>query len=293
MKSGVVALIGRPNVGKSTLLNCLLGRKIAIMSDRPQTTRSVVRGIVHRPQGQAVLMDTPGLHKPKTLLGERLNQLVRRTLNEVDLLCFLVDGAAGVGDGDRFLARELAPLASRTICVVNKLDLSGKAGILPALAAVANLAPWAEVIPVSARSGEQVDVLVKLLFDRLPEGPALYPDDLVSDEPEQHLIAEIIREKAISQVREELPHSIAVVVEEVVADADREDILIIRADLYVERDSQRPIVLGRGGERLREIGTQARKELETLLGTRIYLDLRVKLAKEWQRDPRKLARFGF
>ena len=293
MKAGLVGLVGRPNVGKSTLLNALLGRKLAIMSDKPQTTRSVVRGVLHRPEGQAVLVDTPGLHKPRTLLGQRLNDLVRGTLGEVDLVCLLVDAVAGVGAGDRFLATEVGEVATPTICVVNKLDAAPRARMAAALQAAAALGDWAEVVPVSARTGEQLDLLVELVFAQLPEGRPLYPEGHVTDEPEQHLVAELIREKALAMVRDELPHSVAVLVDEMGADPDREDLLVIRATLFVERASQKPIVLGRRGAGLREIGTRARAELEALLGTHVYLDLHVKVAKEWQRDPRQLARLGF
>jgi GTPase len=293
VKAGLVALVGRPNVGKSTLLNALLGRKLAIMSDKPQTTRSVVRGVLHRPQGQAVLVDTPGLHKPRTLLGQRLNDLVRGTLGEVDVVCLLVDAVAGVGAGDRFLAAEVGKVATPTICVVNKLDAAPRARMAAALQAAAALGDWAEVVPVSARTGDQLDLLVELVFAQLPEGRPLYPEGHVTDEPEQHLVAELIREKALAMVRDELPHSVAVLVDEMGPDPEREDLLVIRATLFVERASQKPIVLGRRGAVLREIGTRARAELEALLGAHVYLDLHVKVAKEWQRDPRQLARLGF
>jgi GTPase len=288
-----VALVGRPNVGKSTLLNALLGRKLAIVSDKPQTTRSAVRGVLHRPEGQAVLVDTPGLHKPRTLLGRRLNDLVRGTLAEVDLVLMLVDAAAGVGAGDRFLAAEVARVATPRLCVVNKLDATSRPKLAAALQAAAGLGEFAEVVPVSARTGEQLDLLVELVLRHLPEGRPLYPEGHVSDEPEQHLVAELIREKALAMVRDELPHSVAVLVEELGPDPEREDLLVIRAFLFVERASQKPIVLGRGGSVLREIGTRARAELEALFGTKVYLDLRVKVAKEWQRDPRQLSRLGF
>jgi GTP-binding protein Era len=311
VKSGLVALVGRPNVGKSTLLNALLGQKVAIMSDRPQTTRSVIRGVLRRPQGEAVLVDTPGLHKPRTLLGQRLNDLVRGTLTEVDLVCFMVDATAGVGRGDRFLATELAKVDTPRLALVNKMDSASRPRIAQALQAVTDLGDWAEVVPLSALTGEQLDVLVELLFRYLPEGEPLLPGGQVTDEPEHHFIAEVIREKAIALVREELPHSIAVVVEEVGPPErvpipagraptpagphppERRGLLVVRATLFVERSSQKPIVLGRGGSQLREIGTSARAELEALLGTRIFLDLHVKVAKEWQRDPKQLSRLGY
>jgi GTPase len=293
VKSGLVALVGRPNVGKSTLLNALLGQKLAIVSDKPQTTRSAVRGVLHRPEGQIVLVDTPGLHKPRTLLGQRLNDLVRGTLSEVDLVLQLVDAAAGVGAGDRFLAAELAKVPTPKLGVVNKMDAASRAKMAAALHATADLADFAEVVPVSARDGTQLDLLVELILGHLPEGRPLYPEGHTSDEPEQHLVAELIREKALAVVRDELPHSVAVLVEEMGPDPEREDLLVIRAFLFVERASQKPIVVGKGGSVLRDIGTRARAELEALFGTQVYLDLRVKVAKEWQRDPRQLSRLGF
>ena len=293
MKVGLVALVGRPNVGKSTLLNALLGQKLAIVSDKPQTTRSAVRGVLHRPEGQIALVDTPGLHKPRTLLGQRLNDLVRGTLAEVDLVLQLVDAAAGVGAGDRFLAAELAKVDTPKLCVVNKMDAASRAKMVAALQAAAALGDFAEIVPVSARDGTQLDLLVGLILRHLPEGRPLYPEGHTSDEPEQHLVAELIREKALAVVRDELPHSVAVLVEEMGPDPEREDLLVIRANLFVERASQKPIVLGKRGSVLRDIGTRARAELEALFGTQVYLDLRVKVAKEWQRDPRQLSRLGF
>ena len=306
MKSGLVALVGRPNVGKSTLLNALLGQKVAIMSSKPQTTRSVIRGVLRRPEGEAVLVDTPGLHKPRTLLGQRLNDLVRGTLAEVDLVCFMVDAAAGIGRGDRFLATELASVGTPKLAVVNKMDSAPRERMVPSLQAVTELGDWEEVVPISALTGEQLDVLTELIFRHLPEGPPLFPEGQVTDEPERHFVAEVIREKALSLVREELPHSIAVVVEEMGPPDEvpigpgepqeppqRRDLLVIRADLFVERSSQKPIILGRGGSVLRDIGTRARTELEQVLGTRVYLDLHVKVAKEWQRDPKQLSRLGY
>jgi GTP-binding protein Era len=341
VKSGLVALVGRPNVGKSTLLNGLLGQKVAIMSAKPQTTRSVIRGVLRRPEGEAVLVDTPGLHKPRTLLGQRLNDLVRGTLSEVDLICFIVDAEAGVGPGDRFLAGELSRISTPKLALVNKMDAATRGRMVGSLQAVSELGEFEEVLPISALTGEQLDVLAELIYRYLPEGEPLFPEDQVSDEPERHFVAEVIREKAISVLREELPHSVAVVVEEMgppeevptghqpvpereepptrrrrpkrkgqageeaaAASADslvpdeprapeRSDLLVIRANLFVERSSQKPIVLGRGGAVLRDIGTRARTELEQVLGTHVFLDLHVKVAKEWQRDPKQLARLGY
>src|SRR4029453_17173082 len=254
VKSGFVALVGRPNVGKSTLLNRLLGQKVAIMSDRPQTTRSVIRGVLHRPEGRAVFRAPRDLHKPRTLLGRRLNDLVRGTLGEVDVVCFLVDAAAGVGAGDQFLAEEVARVRTPVIAVVNKTDTAGRGQVVQALDATGRVGDWgggrAEVVRVSPRSGEQVALLADLIMERLPEGPPLYPQGHVSDEPEERVVAEVIREKALALVRDALPHSIAVVVGETEGgggDEPGEGLLTIRGVLYVERASQKPIVIGPGG----------------------------------------------
>lgn len=292
-RSGFACFVGRPNVGKSTLTNALVGSKVAITSDRPQTTRHVVRGIVHRPDAQLVVVDTPGLHRPRTLLGERLNDLVRTTLAEVDVVGFCVPADQRVGPGDRYLAAELAELRrTPVIAVVTKSDLVGPPALAAQLLALSGLAEWAEVIPVSARTGAQVALLADLLVARLPAGPPLYPAGELSDEPERVLVAELVREAALAGVRDELPHSVAVVVEELAPRSGR-DLVDVTAVLYVERASQRPIVLGPRGSRLREIGTTARTQIEALLGSQVYLDLRVKVAKDWQRDPRQLRRLGF
>jgi GTP-binding protein Era len=293
-RSGFACVVGRPNAGKSTLLNALVGRKVAITSDRPQTTRHAVRGIVHRPDAQLVVVDTPGLHKPRTLLGQRLNDLVRSTLAEVDVVVFCVPANEKVGPGDRFLATELAKLKRTPVfAVVTKTDLADRATIARQLLAVSTLGEWAQIVPVSAVADDQVDLLADLLVEQLPEGPALYPEGELTDEPEQVMIAELIREAALEGVREELPHSLAVVVEEMTPREGRDDLLDVHAILYVERPSQKAIVIGAGGSRLRDVGTRARKHAEALLGTRIFLDLRVKVAKDWQRDPAQLRRLGF
>ena len=295
-RSGFACFVGRPNAGKSTLTNAILGTKVAITSSRPQTTRHAVRGVVHRPDAQLVLVDTPGLHKPRTLLGERLNALVRETYAGVDVICFCVTADDKIGPGDRFIAAELAPLKTPVVAVVTKTDLVGKDRVGEQLLAVSALADWADVVPTSAVDGFQVGLLADLLVARMPEGPALYPDGELTDEPEQVLAAEMIREAALEGVRDELPHSIAVTIEEMLPRADRpadRPLLDVYATLHVERDSQKAIVLGKGGTRLRDVGTTARRQIEVLLGTPIYLDLRVSVAKDWQKDPKQLRRLGF
>ena len=301
-RSGFACFVGRPNVGKSTLTNAIVGTKVVITSERPQTTRHVVRGIVNRPDAQLVLVDTPGLHRPRTLLGERLNDLVRTTWAEVDVVgvCFPADQR--VGPGDRFLVKELAKVRrTPKIAVATKCDLAGPDRMVEHLASIAALedelgVEWDEVVPVSATRGDQVGLLTDLLVQRLPPGPPLYPEGEVSDEPEEQLVAELIREAALEGVRDELPHSIAVVVEEMSLREGRSEdrpLLDVYANLFVERESQKSIVIGTGGSRLRDVGSRARRQIEALLGTPVYLDLRVKLAKDWQRDPKQLRRLGF
>jgi GTPase len=297
-RSGFACFVGRPNAGKSTLTNALVGTKVVITSDRPQTTRHVVRGIVNRSDAQLVLVDTPGLHRPRTLLGERLNDLVRTTWSEVDVIgaCFPSDQR--VGPGDRFLASELAKVRrTPKIAIATKSDLARPERMVEHLAQIQAVGSelgvaWDEIIPVSATNGTQTGLLAEQLVERLPEGPALYPEGDVSDEPEHQLVAELIREAALEGVRDELPHSIAVVVEEMSLREDR-PLLDVYANLFVERESQKSIVIGRKGARLKEVGTRARRQIEALLGTPVYLDLRVKLAKDWQRDPKQLRRLGF
>jgi GTP-binding protein Era len=292
--SGFACLVGRPNVGKSTLTNALVGAKVAITSDRPQTTRRVIRGIVHRPDAQLVLVDTPGLHRPRTLLGERLDSLVRSTLTEVDVIGFCVPAPDKVGPGDRYLARELASVKKTpVVAIVTKTDESSPERVAEQLVAVSKLGDWAEVVPVSAVAGFQLDELTDVLVRYLPEGVPLYPDGELTDEPEQIMVAELIREAALEGVRDELPHSIAVVVEEMGPREGQEDLTDVFAELYIERPSQKAIILGSKGARLKEVGTNARKQIEALLGTRVYLDLHVKVAKDWQRNPKQLRRLGF
>ncbi|WP_395106990.1 GTPase Era [Actinomadura sp. SCN-SB] len=293
-RSGFACFIGRPNVGKSTLMNALVGTKVAITSSRPQTTRRAIRGIVHRPDAQLVVVDTPGLHKPRTLLGERLDSLVRSTLTEVDVIGFCVPADQPIGPGDRFIARELANVKKTPVlAIVTKTDLVPPERVAEQLAAVSELGDFADIVPCSARSGFQVELVGDLLIRHLPEGPPLYPEGDLTDEPEQILVAELIREAALEGVRDELPHSIAVVVDEMPPREGRDDLIDVYAHLFVERPSQKGIIIGTKGARLRDVGTRARTQIEALLGTKVFLDLRVSVAKDWQRDPKQLRRLGF
>ena len=301
-RSGFVSFTGRPNAGKSTLTNALVGQKVVITSDKPQTTRTVVRGIVHRPDAQLILVDTPGLHRPRTLLGERLNDLVLTTWGEVDVVAVCLPCDEKVGPGDRFLVTELAKAKrSVKVAVATKTDLASPDRIAEHLLEIAALGAevgieWAEIVPVSSVAGDQVDLLADLLVGLLPEGPQLYPDGDLTDAPEEILVAELIREAALDGVRDELPHSIAVVVEEMGLREGRPEgkpLLDVHANLFVERDSQKGIVIGHRGARLKSVGARARRQIEALLGTPVYLDLRVKIAKDWQRDPKQLRRLGF
>ena len=300
-RSGFVCLVGRPNTGKSTLTNALVGSKVAITSSRPQTTRHTIRGIVHREDFQIVLVDTPGLHRPRTLLGKRLNDLVRDTYSEVDVigLCFPADEV--IGPGDRWIYEQIRAVAPRTtlVVVVTKMDKVTKDRLAAQLMSVNDLVGEhaSAIIPVSATTGEQVNALIDVLVDQLSPGPAFYPDGELTDEPEEVLMAELIREAALEGVRDELPHSLAVVIDEVSSREGRSEeqgpLIDVHALVYVERDSQKGIVIGKGGARLKEVGTNARHQIEKLLGTKVYLDLRVKVAKNWQQDPKLLGRLGF
>ena len=299
-RSGFICFVGRPNTGKSTLTNALVGEKIAITSNRPQTTRHTIRGIVNRDDAQLVLVDTPGLHRPRTLLGQRLNDLVRDTYSEVDVIGVCIPADEPIGPGDRWIVKQVREMAPRTtvLGVVTKIDRVTPDKVGEQLIALAELlGPGSEVVPVSAKSGKQLDVLSDLLVSLVEPGPAFYPDGELTDEPEQVLMAEFIREAALEGVRDELPHSLAVVIEEVIDREDRRDdqppMVDVHAILYVERDSQKGIIIGKKGARLKEVGTVARTQIEKLLGTKVYLDLHVKVAKDWQRDPKQLRRMGF
>ncbi|MCF8570934.1 GTPase Era [Gordonia sp. HY002] len=294
-RSGFVCFVGRPNTGKSTLTNALVGDKVAITSNRPQTTRHAIRGIVNRPDAQLILVDTPGLHRPRTLLGQRLNDLVRDTYSEVDVVCVCIPADEAIGPGDRLIVEQVKSVAPKTrkVGIVTKIDRVGPEKVAKQLMALSALmGPDAEVVPCSAKSGRQLDTLSDVLVSLCEEGPAFYPDGELTDEPEQVLMAEFIREAALEGVRDELPHSLAVVIEEVVPRDDSE-IIDVYAHLFVERDSQKGIVIGHKGARLKQVGTVARGQIERLLGTKVYLDLHVKVAKDWQRDPKQLGRLGF
>jgi GTP-binding protein Era len=297
-RAGFICLVGRPNSGKSTLTNALVGEKVAITSTKPQTTRHTIRAIIDRGDSQLVLVDTPGIHRPRTLLGQRLNESVRDAYSSVDVIAMCLPADEKCGPGDTFIAKQIADAgAVKRVAIITKSDLGVKALMPERLLAAMKLATdngfvWDEIIPVSAKSGNQTELLVSLLLKLVPEGSALYPSGQVTDEPEDVMIAELIREAALEGVRDELPHSIAVVVEEISRKPDSR-LINIQAFLYVERPSQKSIVIGTAGARLKEIGTAARREIERYLGAPVYLDLRVKVAKEWQRDPKALDRLGF
>ena len=293
-RSGFVTFVGRPNVGKSTLTNALVGEKVAITSDKPQTTRRAIRGILNRPGGQLVIVDTPGLHKPRTLLGQRLNDLVEQVLGDVDVIGFCVPATEKVGPGDRRIAESLSGYGrAKKVAIVTKTDAATRDEITERLIEVDQLREdWAAVIPLSAFTRDQLEVLSDELLALMPEGPALYPEGVVTDESTEDRIAEIIREAALDGVRDELPHSIAVVVQEVQPREDS-DLTDIYADIVVERDSQKGIIIGHKGSRLRDVGARARAQVEPLVGTKVFLKLHVRIAKEWQRDPKQLGRLGF
>ena len=301
-RAGFACIVGRPNAGKSTLTNAMVGTKVAITSGRPQTTRHNVRGVIHKDKAQIVLVDTPGLHRPRTLLGKRLNDLVRETLTDVDVVVFCIPANEKIGPGDRFITRDLAELRTPVVAVVTKADTVTREALAAQLLAVNELGEWADIVPVSAQRNEQIDVLEEVLLGHMPLSPPLYPTGEITDEPQQVMIAELVREAALEGVRDELPHSLAVVVDEIADPDDECEVgrikgaggrLQVRVSLVVERDSQKAIIIGRGGRRLKEVGVTARKGIEKLLGRKVYLDLHVRTAKDWQSDPKALARLGF
>jgi len=289
-RAGFAAVVGRPNVGKSTLVNALVGGKVAITSGRPQTTRRALHGVLNAAGSQVVLVDTPGYHKPRSLLGERLNDIVRAAWGDVEVALLVVDGHAGVGRGDERVATDLATAGVPAFCVVNKVDLMSKEGVPEALRRAAELGAFDEIVPTSGRTGYNLEVLKELLVGRMPEGPMYYPPGMRTDLPPPHFVAEVVREKFLERTRDEIPHSIAVVPEEVTERAD--GLLEARIDVFVERESQKGMVIGKGGSLLKEAGSAAREEIEVLFGRRVFLDLRVKVEPDWQRRASALTRLG-
>lgn len=291
-KSGFVGIVGRPNVGKSTLLNNLVHRKVAIISEKPQTTRNKIRCVLTRDDAQIIFVDTPGFHKPKNALGERLNRMVRETFSEVDVIVFILDGTQTIGRGDIFIAGELEGLETPVIAVLNKIDRLSADQTEAQLTVARNLGKFEDVIPLSARTGENVHALIERIVELLPEGPKYYPEDVITDQPVSFIVAEIIREKVLLLTREEVPHSVAVVVEEMEKRQDK-DLVDIDAVIYVERDSQKGIIIGKGGRMLKDIGTRARQEIEPLLGEKVYLHLQVRVEKDWAKRPELVKRLGY
>jgi GTP-binding protein Era len=292
-RAGFVTFVGRPNVGKSTLTNALVGEKVAITSSKPQTTRRAIRGIVHRASGQLIVVDTPGMHRPRTLLGERLNAVVQDTLGDVDVIGFCVPANEPIGPGDKFINEQLESFPrTRKVAIVTKTDAAGGTRVAEQLLAVSQLREWDLIIPLSAVTGDQVDLLAEQLIALMPESPALYDDDAVTDESTDDRVAELIREAALEGVSDELPHSLAVTVDEM-TERTPGGVLDIFANVWVERDSQKGIIIGHRGSRLTEVGTRARLEIEQLMGRRVFLKLHVKVAKAWQRDPKQLGKLGF
>lgn len=292
-RAGFVTFVGRPNVGKSTLTNALVGEKVAITSSKPQTTRRAIRGIVHRASGQLIVVDTPGMHRPRTLLGERLNAVVQDTLGDVDVIGFCVPANEPIGPGDKFINEQLDSFPrTRKVAIVTKTDTAGPAKVAEQLLAVSELREWDEIIPLSALTGDQIELLADQLIGLMPVSPPLYEEDAVTDETEDDRVAELIREAALEGVSDELPHSLAVTIDEMV-ERTPGGVIDIFANVWVERDSQKGIIIGHKGSRLTEVGKRARLEIEKLLGQRVYLKLHVKVAKEWQRDPKQLGRLGF
>ena len=292
-RAGFVSFVGRPNVGKSTLTNALVGEKVAITSSKPQTTRRAIRGIVHRPDGQLIIVDTPGMHRPRTLLGERLNTVVQDTLAEVDVIGFCVPAGDKIGPGDKYINDQLDRFPrAKKVAIVTKVDATSRPAVAQQLQAVSELREWDSIIPISSLTGIQLDVLMTELIKLLPESAPLYPEDAITDESIESRIAELIREAALEGVQDELPHSIAVTIDDMEEREDKE-MLEIYANLFVERDSQKGIIIGHRGERLQEVGATARKQIEALVGKQVFLSLRVKVAKEWQRDAKQLGRLGF
>lgn len=291
-KSGFISIIGRPNVGKSTFLNHVVGQKIAIMSDKPQTTRNKVQGVVTTDDAQMIYIDTPGIHKPKHRLGDFMVKVARNTLGEVDVILFMVNAEQKIGPGDRFIMEMLENTKTPVFLVINKIDLVHPDELLETIVSYQSEYDFAEVVPISALNGNNTDQLLETLKKYLPEGPKYYPDEQVTDHPERFIISEFIREKVLHLTREEIPHSVAVVIEKIEREEDR-DMVNIMATIVVDRDSQKGIVIGKRGALLKEVGTKARKDIEMLLGSKVFLELWVKVQKDWRNRPTRLKEFGF
>ncbi len=292
-RAGFVSFVGRPNVGKSTLTNALVGEKVAITSSKPQTTRRAIRGIAHFPNGQLILVDTPGMHRPRTLLGERLNSIVQTTLGDVDVVAFCMPADEKIGPGDRYINEQLDSFPrAKKVAIVTKIDATSRPQVAAQLLAVSELREWEAIIPVSATSRIQLDTLAAELIKLLPVSEALYPADTVTEEGLESRISELVREAVLEGVEDELPHSIAVTIDDII-ERDDKDLLEIYANLFVERDSQKGIIIGHQGSRLADVGARARAEIEPLVGKQVFLSIRVKVAKDWQRDPKQLGRLGF
>jgi len=292
-RAGFVSFVGRPNVGKSTLTNALVGEKVAITSSKPQTTRRAIRGIVHRADGQLVIVDTPGMHRPRTLLGERLNGIVQSTLGDVDVIGLCVPAGDKIGPGDKYITEQLESFPrAKKVAIVTKIDATSRPGVAEQLQAISALRDWDAIIPISSFDRIQLEILTTELIKLMPISAKLYPDDAITDETTEQRVSELIREAALEGVTDELPHSIAVTIDDMI-ESETKDLLEIYANLFVERDSQKGIIIGHGGERLQSVGARARVEIERLLGRQVFLSLRVKVAKEWQRDAKQLGRLGF
>lgn len=290
MKSGFVSFVGRPNVGKSTLTNAIVGQKVAITSSKPQTTRKAIRAIHTTAKGQLVIVDTPGLHRPRTLLGQRLNDLVGSTLAEVDLIAFCSPANEPIGVGDKKIVGDISLMRARKVAIVTKADTVSRERLAQHLMSINEIYDWDEIIPVSALTGEQLDHLVDVLISKLPEGPMLYPDDIQTEETDEDRICELVREAALELVRDEMPHSLAVSLDEMV---EGEQKPTLHVSLWVERDSQKGIIIGKGGSMLKTIGTKARIEIEGLLGHPVHLAIQVRIAEDWQRDAKEMGKLGF
>ncbi|MCP3677705.1 MAG: GTPase Era [Deltaproteobacteria bacterium] len=291
-KSGIVSIIGRPNVGKSTLLNAVLGEKIVITSDKPQTTRNRALGVKHTERGQIVFFDTPGIHDQRGLLNEYMVKVALKTLKEVDLILYMVEAGKGVDKGDRFVMEKMGKVSTPVILCINKVDLVKRDSLLPLIAAYTDLCSFQQVIPLSALNNEGMETLISLLLDALPEGPRYFPEDTLTDMPERFIAAEMVREKIFRALQQEIPYSVAVLVDSF-KETPKRNLISITASIYVERDSQKGIIIGKGGKMLRDIGSRARKDMERLFGTRVYLELFVTVKKNWTKDGRRLKEFGY